>query len=153
MACGNIKLRCLRYSSIIKREINTVGSEVEKGRGIFMKMKRVIKAGICCLAFMGMVSVYMFSVKAAACSHKIFEAFYGVKTYYFEEDGHYGDCGPSYICADCGYQYWEDLELRYEKIGEHEWGCYTSRTEDGVEYLEAECTTPDCPYVRVIRVD
>ncbi len=112
-----------------------------------MKIQRKIAALLCCLVFMGMFSLDALSAQAAACSHERCFEVIDTKAYYFEEDGHYREWGSSFICAKCGYQYWDDTTLRYEKIGYHEYSAYTlmESTDERDVYI-SDCTTPECPY-------
>ncbi len=101
---------------------------------------------LCGMALMGVLSFSMFPVQAAWCSHEKCYAFYDVKTYYFEEDGHYGDVGPSYICADCGYQYWDDSALQYQWVEHHQWSAEGEIRWEGLQMIsERHCETSGCP--------
>ena len=128
-------------TSIIKREIKTIGWE---RKGISMTIKRGIKAVVCCMALMGMLTMDVLPVQAAICSHKfryiIMDDFEG---YHYEWDGHFEAYGTAYVCADCGDKYWEDLQ--YVKFEDHEWELYeVIGTSDGTLMFRYKCTNPNC---------
>ncbi len=117
-----------------------------------MKIQRKIAALLCCLAFMGTLSFDALSAQAAGCSHELCSVFYDFKGYSYEEDGHYEVYGMTYICVDCGYQYWDDSSLDYEKIGDHEYsGCSLVESTDERDVYVSVCETPECGY-ELIRI-
>ena len=118
-----------------------------------MKIQRKIAALLCCLAFVGMLSLEGSSGQAAVCTHETWFEFFDCKTYSYEEDGHYGEGGPTHVCANCGYQEWVDSDLVWMKIEDHKFIHYTCE-ESTSEYkrLVANCETPECPYQHTLFV-
>ena len=118
--------------------------------GDFMKIHGKILGVLCCLVFLGTFSFDALSAQAAVCNHETCFEFFDYKTYYYEEDGHYGDLGVNYVCTNCGYQYWDDSTLRYVRICGHDYQCYklVESSDDRDVYI-ADCEDPECPYQNV----
>lgn len=114
-----------------------------------MKIQRKIAALLCCLAFAGMLSLEGSSAQAAVCTHETWFEFFDCKTYSYEEDGHYGDWGPTHVCANCGYQEWVDSDLVWMKIEDHEYNYKLIESTDEKDVFMGECEAPECPYTNV----
>ncbi len=107
-------------------------------------MKRGMKAVLCCLSLMGILSMDVLPVQAAWCEHKIcYTAYESVKAYHYEQDGHYMEVGTVHICADCGHEEWENLT--YEWYESHTWKRAGAEVlPDGALRIWYECTNPNC---------
>ena len=88
-------------------------------------MKRRVGILMCCLAVIGMFSVSVLSVQAAACTHEHYFLNAGASYDYINENGHYTATGNKWVCASCGQDsYWTDVYT--EKVGDHNYN------DDGV---------------------
>ncbi len=118
-----------------------------------MKMKRAVKAVMCGMALMGMLSMEALPVQAAGCSHKFWNMIIDAdKGYSYEVSGHYKVHGTLYVCADCGMERWEDLQ--YDWVEDHEWSKFTFDHFDGCfDIYKRECMTSGCGVVDYLPLE
>lgn len=75
---------------------------------------------MCSLAVMSIFSGNILSAQAAVCKHEHFLMNTGgFVSEYHDDTSHYEVRGTQWVCAACGYSYWDDGSFYTVKTGDH----------------------------------